>query len=705
MSEPTVDRDPFEVVAESFLARFRAGERPSVDEFVTRHPELADKIRELLPALVMVEQDVTFDRDPGSDGPQPERAPAPCKERRLGDYRILREIGRGGMGVVYEAQQISLGRRVALKVLSGQVSSDRMAQERFRREARAAAKLHHTNIVPVYGVSQAEGVCFNAMQFIEGRGLDALITELRRLVDRAGSQPTVDAASGGRSLWPRGDRPRQASEASTLYEAVEVSRELHDILTGRLNPDSGPAGTSPTLRSNALAGRSAASAGDQTERPANRHHLALTSTNPGTATAGGTTGPRSEHPPTAALSPSASPSSNSSTLPGGTQLSLVESGRRAFFRSLAKIGRQVAGGLAYAHARGIVHRDIKPSNLLLDTEGVVWIADFGLAKEDDEGLTKSGDILGTLRYIAPERFRGEGDARADVYALGLTLYELLTLRPAFASPDRLVMIEQIKTEDPPRPRSVDGRIPRDLETIVLKAIEKDPKARYQTAEAMGEDLRRFLADEPILARQVSALERYWRWARRNPVIAVLGGVLTGVLVLATVSSLLAMERFRTQADTQRTLAAKEAAARSKADGANASLLATQEELRSTVYATRSNLALAAWNAADVRRLRSLLDLLRPSSGEPDLRGWEWRYLWQLAHEERLALGGDEDRFTDRDRLALPSDEGRFTDVVFSPDGLTPSPASRGTAASSSGTATPGNCGARSGSRLRTSMRI
>ena len=228
------------------------------------------------------------------------------------------------------------------------------------------------------------------------------------------------------------------------------------------------------------------------------------------------------------------------------------SGRRApFFRSVAQIGRQAAQGLAYAHARGIVHRDIKPSNLLLDHAGVVWIADFGLAKGDDEGLTQTGDILGTLRYMAPERFRGEGDARADIYALGLTLYELLTLRPAFDSSDRLKLIEQIKTEEPPRPRSLDARIPRDLETIVLKAIEKDPKARYQSAEAMAEDLRRFLADEPIRARQVSAAERYWRWARRNPVIAVLGGVLTGVLVLAD-RGLAAggMERFRTQAETQ-----------------------------------------------------------------------------------------------------------------------------------------------------------
>ena len=147
-------------------------------------------------------------------------------------------------------------------------------------------------------------------------------------------------------------------------------------------------------------------------------------------------------------------SSTSAVLPGGTQVSAVESsGRRLpFFRSVAQIGRQAAQGLAYAHARGIIHRDIKPSNLLLDTAGVVWITDFGLAKADDDGLTATGDILGTIRYMAPERFRGEGDARADVYALGLTLYELLTLRPGFESSDRLQMIERIKTEEPVRPR-------------------------------------------------------------------------------------------------------------------------------------------------------------------------------------------------------------------------------------------------------------
>src|SRR5262249_37153257 len=227
---------------------------------------------------------------------------------------------------------------------------------------------------------------------------------------------------------------------------------------------------------------------------------------------GGPAPPRRGHP---AMAAGSSPPS-SVILPGGSPLSSVESGRRPFYRSAAHIGRQVAAGLAYAHARGIVHRDIKPSNLLLDTQGIVWITDFGLAKASDDGLTQTGDILGTIRYMAPERFRGEGDGRADVYALGLTLYELLTLKPAFDAPDRLRLIEQIKTAAPPRPRLLDSRIPRDLETIVLKAIEKDPQGRYPSADALAEDLRRILDRQPNQAQPPRRHPRHRRWQRRKP---------------------------------------------------------------------------------------------------------------------------------------------------------------------------------------------
>jgi hypothetical protein len=215
---------------------------------------------------------------------------------------------------------------------------------------------------------------------------------------------------------------------------------------------------------------------------------------------------------------------------------------------VARIGVQVAEALEYSHAQGVLHRDIKPSNLLLDLHGTVWVADFGLAKlVDQSDLTRTGDVVGTWRYMAPERFRGQSDARSDVYSLGLTLYELLALRPAYDAASREELIQQVSHGDPPRPRRVNPEVPRDLETIVLKAIERDPGRRYQTAGELGEDLRRYLEDRPIWARRSSPVERAWRWARRNPAIAGLGGVLTALLVAVAVGSMLAASYFRSLA--------------------------------------------------------------------------------------------------------------------------------------------------------------
>ena len=199
MSSPDSEQyNLLDQLAEEFAERYRRGERPSLEEYTDRYPELADDIRELFPAMVKVEQAEgnlqEWERRPRIPGPRIDA------RRQIGDYRILREIGRGGMGVVYEAEQISLGRRVALKVLPRQVSSDRMVQERFRREARAAARLHHTNIVPVYEVGQDGDVRFYAMQFIQGQGLEAVITELRRLRDRSGAESKIGAASRAESL-------------------------------------------------------------------------------------------------------------------------------------------------------------------------------------------------------------------------------------------------------------------------------------------------------------------------------------------------------------------------------------------------------------------------------------------------------------------------------------------------------------------------
>ncbi len=207
-------------------------------------------------------------------------------------------------------------------------------------------------------------------------------------------------------------------------------------------------------------------------------------------------------------------------MPGSSELSASSDPDRQFYRSIARIGVQVAEALEYANRQGILHRDIKPSNLLLDNHGNVWVADFGLAKTAEaDDLTHSGDIVGTIRYMAPERFSGHCDARSDVYSLGLTLYELVALRPAYEASDRHRLMERVLHEEPERLKKLAPGVPRDLETIVAKATARDPALRYATAAALADDLRRFIEDRPIRARRVSPVERLARWCRRNPWLA------------------------------------------------------------------------------------------------------------------------------------------------------------------------------------------
>ena len=224
------------------------------------------------------------------------------------------------------------------------------------------------------------------------------------------------------------------------------------------------------------------------------------------------------------------------SLPGASADSLARSDPdRTFFRSVARIGLQVAEALEYANRQGVLHRDVKPSNLLLDPKGNVWVADFGLAKAADaEDITHSGDIVGTVRYMAPERFAGKCDARSDVYALGLTLYELLALRPAFEASDRHELMRRVMSDEPQRLRGPVPNIPRDLETIIQKAIAREPIERYPSAAALAEDLQRFLDDKPIKARRVTPVEQAWRWARRNPAVATLAAGLLVALVVGLV---------------------------------------------------------------------------------------------------------------------------------------------------------------------------
>jgi serine/threonine protein kinase len=482
-------------LAEEFADRFRRGERPSLKEYTDRYPQLANDIRDLFPAMVKVER-VKGAREDVSEPPPSGSLPPMA---RLGDYRIIREVGRGGMGVVYEAEQVSLGRHVALKVLPKQLRVDARTRQRFEREAKAAARLHHTNIVPVFGVGEHEGLPYFVMQFIQGLGLDEVLEELKRL------QPV--AKEGGGAPRSGGGGPRVTRRDVT---AAEMARSL---LTGRLLPAADDEPTVPEL-------------------------AADVSTERATGTAAGMVPPASATV-VGRLSDSFSLTPSSVVLPGAGSGGPAGKKRPSYWQNVARIGVQVADALRHAHAQGVLHRDIKPSNLLLDTAGVVWVTDFGLAKADDQkNLTDTGDILGTLRYMAPEAFDGRSDARADVYSLGLTLYELLARRPAYDEKDRSRLIKQVTTSEPTRLDRLNPEMPRDLVTIVQKAIERDPAHRYPTASELTADLQRFLDDEPIQARRQKEWERCLRWARRNPGVAAMGAVLTAVLLLVTVISLI-----------------------------------------------------------------------------------------------------------------------------------------------------------------------
>jgi serine/threonine protein kinase/WD40 repeat protein/Tfp pilus assembly protein PilF len=435
MSRPHSELDAVGKMAEAFLARYRRGERPSLTEYTRKYPELAEQIRDLFPALVVLEELGSV------EGARKESATGTALGKgkvaeQLGDYRILREVGRGGMGVVYEAVQESLGRHVALKVLCVHGLSSPTHLERFKREARAAARLHHTNIVPVHGVGGQDGVHYYAMQFIQGQGLDEVLKEIKRL--RCKKEPSFADRSKSHADSPEG-----------LAQGL-LSGHFADADVTSHTP------TAPTL-------------------------------------AGSTS---------------------------GTELTAQPEAQ--YFRSVAQMGVQIASALDYAHKQGILHRDIKPSNLLLDARGTVWITDFGLAKAEGSGeLTQTGDIVGTLRYMAPERLHGSSDPRSDVYGLGITLYELTTLHPAFADTNRPRLIDQVTHDEPPPPRNLDRSIPRDLETIVLKAIAKDPDRRYQTAAELADDLGRLLAGEPVRARRIALWERGVKWVKRRPAVAAL----------------------------------------------------------------------------------------------------------------------------------------------------------------------------------------
>jgi serine/threonine-protein kinase len=543
-------RDPVERLAEEFLERQRKGENPQISEYTAKFPELADQIEDLFPALEMME-----DLKPaGMDLTGAQSGPAALAEtphlERIGDYRILREIGRGGMGVVFEAEQESLGRHVALKVLAAQSVLNPQQLRRFQREAKAAARMHHTNIVPVYGVGEHQGTHYYVMQFIQGLGLDEVMAELRRFHEGETFSPARPDAT-------RRLRVDQAEPVSAAEVAFSLISGLFTVPKGEEPEDSAfdPTVTRPVSAGAEIQPEPMVAAPAQQPAVAKRRR------------------------PTPDLSAQLVSSSSSEVKQGRTeQTSLVGRGGH-YWRSVARIGLQVAEALEYAHNQGVLHRDIKPSNLLLDTHGTVWVTDFGLAKAvtDGDDLTHTGDIVGTLRYMAPERFQGESDARADIYSLGLSLYELITRRSAYEQTDRNKLIKQVTTVEPPQPRKLNAAIPRDLETIVLKAIDREPASRYANASQMAEDLRCFLEDKPIQARRVGPAERLWRWCRRNPAVAGLSAAVLLLLVALAIGSSLAAVSFSRQASAEEKLRQVADVARVRAEEAREQAEANLQE--------------------------------------------------------------------------------------------------------------------------------
>ena len=532
-SSPAATPDEDQVLAdlvEQWTRQLQSGEAIDWHACARNYPQYAEQLRELLPALQalagVTEKSAEAvsniarsarvrDQESGArnqkSSPGLPLTPVSCllipdPVGVLGDYRLLREIGRGGMGVVYEADQISLRRQVALKVLPFAAALDGRQLQRFKTEAQAAAQLHHSNIVPVFAVGCEQGVHYYAMQFIEGQTLAQLIRELR-----------AEKEDGGPKTEDRG------SEIEGRVSRMDDGGSKQD---GRKS-ETGKSGTTVDDRA-------------QPTRSSIFH-------------------PRSSIPDT--------PSS--------------------FFLTVANLGIQAAEALEYAHQMGVVHRDIKPANLLIEislqrvasgqwlvarkdqaasslatghrplatSPLKLWITDFGLARyQTDAGLTGTGDVLGTLRYMSPEQAQGQRgtvDHRTDIYALGMSLYELLTLRPAFSGQTREEVLAQLVTQEPAPPRRLNKAIPIELETIVLKALAKRAEERYGSAQELADDLRRFLEDKPILARRPSLADKARKWARRHKGLMRGIAAMAGLVVVGLVLNTVVITRQRNETEMRR----------------------------------------------------------------------------------------------------------------------------------------------------------
>ena len=373
------------------------------------------------------------------------------QQEQIGEFRIIREIGRGGMGVVYEAEQVTMGRQVALKVLARGAGLDPKALERFKREIRATAKVSHPNIVRIFSVGEWEGRPYYTMEYIEGISMDRLVDLIRR-----GTSLDFRDSGAGQGL-------------------VDALHRQDTVLLARL----------------------AAAEDEETDR-------------------------------------------TSTESPEGEQPAMARPRGASHFRFIARLVRDAAGALDYAHRQGVVHRDIKPSNLLLTQDEQVRVTDFGLAVEiDGASLTQTGTMAGTPQYMSPEQLlirRVRVDARTDVYSLGVTLYELLTLTPPFSADSREQLLLNIAVKEPRRPQRLNPHVPRDLQTIALKAMEKDPQHRYQSAQLMADDLSRFLNDEPIRAVAPSMATKLSKFVRRHKALSAAVVASFAFLIIGSVAA-------------------------------------------------------------------------------------------------------------------------------------------------------------------------
>jgi serine/threonine protein kinase len=403
-------RTPLDVVLSDFTERQRRGESISVEDFAVKYPELADQIRELFPMVAAMER--LKERKEAAILKQ--RLAHDVKLERIGGCRIIREVGRGGMGIVFEALHEPECHRVAVKLLPWRHLDASRFREQFEREAKLTASLRHRNIVTVLDYGESDGFSFYVMQFINGVGLDWIIEQLR------------------------------GTDGIVYAEEIERLHSSRNVEATQPSPVVSESGTS-----------------------------------------------------------------------GGRSTSQDRSLRREAWPQIARIGLQVADALHYAHNAGTAHHDIKPANLLLDKDGKVWVTDFGLAQSLDRTPEESNsDIAGTLRYMAPEQFSEQFDRRSDIYSLGITLYELITLQPAFAERDDRKLVQLIIEAGPIHPRGHNAAIPIDLDTIVQKAIARDPEARFQSAGELAGELRRFINGQPLRIKRPGLLPRMLRWYRR-----------------------------------------------------------------------------------------------------------------------------------------------------------------------------------------------